>query len=269
MWTWLLEKRTQAMSQTKSGSSWLPTSRSSERTPHNATTILREVLNGLRWVVRTGSPWRYMPHDLPPWEAVYQQTQRWIRAGVFEQMVHDLRVLLRLSKQRGLRSLAQPYSTLARSALHSRERPSGRLRRAQGQEGIEGACRGRHPGTPARLAREPGQRGRPKGARETLRADTTSDPRERRASLRRSGLHRRASGPSGSLTRHQLGSGKAPRGQARLRALAEEVGGGTRFRVGIALWAIGEGLREAARDGGGASPRRVRLPLSSAGSGHP
>jgi transposase len=37
---------------------------------------LREVLNGLRWVLRTGSPWRYMPHDLPPWEAVYQQTQR-------------------------------------------------------------------------------------------------------------------------------------------------------------------------------------------------
>jgi transposase len=58
---------------------------------------LREVFNGLRWVVRTGSPWRYMPHDLPPWEAVYQQTRRWLKAGVFEEMVHDLRVLLRLS----------------------------------------------------------------------------------------------------------------------------------------------------------------------------
>jgi transposase len=61
---------------------------------------LREVLNGLRWVVRTGSAWRYMPHDLPPWEAVYQQTQRWLKAGVFEDMIHDLRVLLRLSKER-------------------------------------------------------------------------------------------------------------------------------------------------------------------------
>src|ERR671918_1337545 len=59
---------------------------------------LREVLNGLRWVVRTGSPWRYMPHELPPWEAVYQQTQRWIKAGVFEEMIHTLRVLLRLSE---------------------------------------------------------------------------------------------------------------------------------------------------------------------------
>src|SRR5215210_5817020 len=47
---------------------------------------LREVFNGLRWVVRTGSPWRYMPHDLPPWEAVYQQTQRCLKAGVFEEI---------------------------------------------------------------------------------------------------------------------------------------------------------------------------------------
>src|SRR5215203_180701 len=61
---------------------------------------LREVLNGLRWVVRTGSPWCYMPHELPPWEAVYQQTRRWLSAGVFEAMVHDLRILLRLSEGR-------------------------------------------------------------------------------------------------------------------------------------------------------------------------
>jgi transposase len=56
---------------------------------------LREVFDALRWLVRTGSPWRYLPNDLPPWEAVYQQTQRWIRAGVFEQMAHDLRQIVR------------------------------------------------------------------------------------------------------------------------------------------------------------------------------
>ena len=67
---------------------------------------LREVLNGLRWVVRTGSPWRYMPHDLPPWETVYQQTRRWLSAGVFEAMVHDLRVLLRLSEGRASKPTA-------------------------------------------------------------------------------------------------------------------------------------------------------------------
>jgi transposase len=61
---------------------------------------LREVFNALRWMVRAGSPWRYMANDLPPWEIVYQQTQRWIKAGVFEAMTHDLRVVLRLFERR-------------------------------------------------------------------------------------------------------------------------------------------------------------------------
>jgi transposase len=41
-----------------------------------------------------------MPHDLPPWSIVYQQTQRWLRAGVFEAIVHDLRAVLRLAAGR-------------------------------------------------------------------------------------------------------------------------------------------------------------------------
>jgi len=56
---------------------------------------LREVFNGLRYIVRTGMQWRFMPNDLPPWHTVYQQTQRWVKAGVFEDMVRDLRMLLR------------------------------------------------------------------------------------------------------------------------------------------------------------------------------
>lgn len=56
---------------------------------------LREVFNGLRYIVRTGMQWRFMPNDLPPWYTVYQQTQRWIEAGVFEAIVHDLRMLMR------------------------------------------------------------------------------------------------------------------------------------------------------------------------------
>ncbi len=56
---------------------------------------LREVFNGLRYIVRTGMQWRMMPNDLPPWYTVYQQTQRWLKAGVFEDMVRDLRMLMR------------------------------------------------------------------------------------------------------------------------------------------------------------------------------
>lgn len=57
---------------------------------------LREVFNGLRYIARAGGAWRLMPHDLPPWAAVYQQTMRWMKAGVFEAMVDDLREVLRL-----------------------------------------------------------------------------------------------------------------------------------------------------------------------------
>jgi transposase len=56
---------------------------------------LREVFNAVRWIMHTGAPWRYLPGDLPPWEAVYQQTRRWLDAGVFAAMVHDLRAMLR------------------------------------------------------------------------------------------------------------------------------------------------------------------------------
>jgi len=63
--------------------------------------LLREVFNGLRYVVKTGAPWRWMPNDLPPWDVVYGQARRWLAAGVFEAIVHDLRVLLRLEVGRG------------------------------------------------------------------------------------------------------------------------------------------------------------------------
>lgn len=60
----------------------------------------REVYNALRWLVHTGAPWRYLPGDLPPWPAVYQQARRWIDAGCFEAMAHDLRALLRWAEGR-------------------------------------------------------------------------------------------------------------------------------------------------------------------------
>ena len=61
---------------------------------------LREVFNGLRFIVKTGAPWRFMPHDLPPWAAVYQQTQRWLAAECFTDVAVDLRAVLRMAGDR-------------------------------------------------------------------------------------------------------------------------------------------------------------------------
>ena len=57
---------------------------------------LRELFNGLRFIARAGLQWRFMPNDLPPWPAVYQQTRRWIAADVFTAIIADLRELIRL-----------------------------------------------------------------------------------------------------------------------------------------------------------------------------
>jgi transposase len=69
---------------------------------------LRDLFNAVRYVVKTGCQWRFLPHDLPPWSAVYQQARRWLHAGVFEQITHDLRMLVRLVAERE----AQPSATI-------------------------------------------------------------------------------------------------------------------------------------------------------------
>jgi len=92
---------------------------------------LREVFNGLRWLVRAGASWRMLPHDLPPWYVVYQQTQRWIRAGTFEAVVHDLRRLLRLAAGRA----AEPTAAIFDSRTLQSSPESG------GRAGYDGAKR--------------------------------------------------------------------------------------------------------------------------------
>ena len=69
---------------------------------------LREVFNALRWIVWAGAPWRLLPHEFPPWHTVYDQTQRWLKAGSFEAIVHDLRALLRVTQGRN----AQPSAVV-------------------------------------------------------------------------------------------------------------------------------------------------------------
>lgn len=61
---------------------------------------MRDLFDAMRYVVKTGCQWRYLPHDFPPWTAVYQQAQRWMLAGVFEAVTHELRVIVRIIEDR-------------------------------------------------------------------------------------------------------------------------------------------------------------------------
>ena len=100
---------------------------------------VREVYNALRGIVRTGAQWRYLPTNFPPWAAVYQQSRRWIAAGRFDDMVHDLRALLRWAEGRADAPTAAildsrtvqstPESGARRSCTMSSKRPAAIQRR--------------------------------------------------------------------------------------------------------------------------------------------
>ena len=70
---------------------------------------LRDVFDALRWMVKAACPWRLLPGDFPPWQAVEQQGKRWIKAGCFEAMTHDLRELVRVLAERDPRPSAAIY----------------------------------------------------------------------------------------------------------------------------------------------------------------
>lgn len=66
---------------------------------------LRELFDALRYVVKTGCQWRFLPHDFPPWSAVYQQARRWVQAGVFETIAGDFDDLFHRCVVRGMRKI--------------------------------------------------------------------------------------------------------------------------------------------------------------------
>jgi transposase len=72
---------------------------------------LREIYNGLRYVLRTGCQWRYLPHDLPPWWAVHQQYLRWLDAGCLDDLLLTVRKLARTTVGREAQPTAAIYDS--------------------------------------------------------------------------------------------------------------------------------------------------------------
>jgi transposase len=55
----------------------------------------REIINAIRYVLRTGCAWRLLPHDLPPWELAYHYFWVWRREGIWEEMHNALYLRVR------------------------------------------------------------------------------------------------------------------------------------------------------------------------------
>jgi putative transposase len=56
---------------------------------------LREIINGMLYVLRTGCQWRMMPHDLPPWQTVYYHHRKWRLNQLWEKINRILREKVR------------------------------------------------------------------------------------------------------------------------------------------------------------------------------
>ena len=67
---------------------------------HPRTVDLREILNGVFYVQRTGCQWEMLPHDLPPHTTVYGYFQKWQRRGIWREVHDSLRTKIRQNQGR-------------------------------------------------------------------------------------------------------------------------------------------------------------------------
>jgi transposase len=56
----------------------------------------REIINGIFYVLHEGCTWRALPHDLPPWQTVYNYFRYWQKLGIWQQVHTQLREQVRV-----------------------------------------------------------------------------------------------------------------------------------------------------------------------------
>lgn len=54
----------------------------------------RVMLNGILWILRTGSPWRDLPERFGPWQTVYDHFSNWRNKGVYDRILEALHIRL-------------------------------------------------------------------------------------------------------------------------------------------------------------------------------
>jgi len=171
---------------------------------------LREIFNALRWFIRAGSPWRMMPNDLPPWTVIQQQTQRWLRAGCFEAMAHDLRVVLRQADERdGSPSAAILDSRTLQSTPESGARAGfdGHKKRKGSKVHAAVDTLGHLLALKVTPAHETGSRASGRPGPGVAEGDRPED----QGGVCGSGLHGRKTGRGRGASRHSFGSGQTSR----------------------------------------------------------
>ncbi len=195
---------------------------------------LREVFNAVRYLVQTGAPWRSLPTNFPPWPAVYQQARRWLAAGCFEALVHDLRLLLRALTGRA------PHPTAAildARVLHSSPESGARAgyNGHQRRKGSKGPAAVDTLGHLLALTVTPAsadERTQVAALAEQVQAVTGQSVA---VAFVDQGYYRRGGRRDGGGARSPAPGRPSARGQARLRPAAPPLGGGAQLRLDGAL----------------------------------
>ena len=50
----------------------------------------RKIVNGILWILKTGSPWRELKENYGPWQTVYDRFYKWNRAGLWNRILRQL-----------------------------------------------------------------------------------------------------------------------------------------------------------------------------------
>ena len=92
---------------------------------HPRTVNLREILNAIFYVHRSGCQWEMLPHDLPPHGTVYKYFQKWERKGIWKQIHDQLRHKLRIAMGRAEKSTVAIADSQSVKTTEKRGRSTG------------------------------------------------------------------------------------------------------------------------------------------------
>jgi transposase len=95
----------------------------------------RPILNGIRWILRTGAPWRDLPDRYGPWRTVASRFYRWRKMGIFQRVLDALHQQADGQGQRNW-----PLHSSARTVIRAHQHAAGAKKGTQRSK-REGAAR--------------------------------------------------------------------------------------------------------------------------------